>query len=159
MRRRQKRIPRSKRQTQARTRAFRVLADMRDGISLSRAARNWNVDPRTVRRYFGSALKKDESGHIRASKSDRFHVVLEIPGLLTFPTKSSREREEVGAYMRDANRWRRGDVKAIDKWKDKTIAGVLLITDADTLKAWAEASSGDEEGFDSLYRISFGGAA
>src|SRR5262245_52151380 len=64
-----------------RDRAFAVLAALRHGATLSRAAHENGISPRTVRRYVGSALIQDRpGGRVRATKSDRLVRYLQIPG-------------------------------------------------------------------------------
>ena len=56
----------------ARYRATEAVYLMRTrGLSLTRAAREARADPRTVKRYFGSALRQLASGRYRATPSDR----------------------------------------------------------------------------------------
>src|SRR5689334_21780387 len=65
----------------ARERALKALWAMRHGDSLSKAARENGVTPRTIKRYVGSALVQDRAGRrIRATKNDRLVRYLQIPG-------------------------------------------------------------------------------
>src|SRR4051812_21084450 len=65
----------------ARERALKALWAMRQGESLSQAARDNGVTTRTVKRYVGSALIQDRpGGRIRATKNDRLVRYLQIPG-------------------------------------------------------------------------------
>jgi hypothetical protein len=130
--------PRNQRQRQARNRALHALADMRNGASISRAARNNGVTLRTMKRYVGSALSQDHSdGRIRAAKSDRFVRYLQIPGLrgeIYITAHGSKEASEIARYKVAVNRFLAGDSKALASWHGKKIAGVELITDGRTLK-------------------------
>src|SRR5439155_20612577 len=65
----------------ARERALAALAAIRRGASLSDAAKENGVTPRTVKRYVGSALVQDRAGgRIRATREDRLVRYLVIPG-------------------------------------------------------------------------------
>src|SRR5690348_3524081 len=65
----------------ARDRSLKALWAMRQGESLSKAARDNGVTTRTIKRYVGSALVQDRpGGRIRAAKSDRLVRYLQIPG-------------------------------------------------------------------------------
>src|SRR5258708_5370216 len=89
----------STRSNAARDRALHVLAEMRNDPSLllGRAARLHGVKPGTVKKYFGSALKKVR-GRVRVTKSDRFSATLFIPDVqgnsVAIRTHSSKERTE-----------------------------------------------------------------
>ena len=74
-------IPRTQREREARERALAALALMRrEKRSLTAAARAKDTNPRTVRRYVGSALRrKGLSGRYKAKPRDRLLRVLRIP--------------------------------------------------------------------------------
>jgi hypothetical protein len=120
--------------------ALHVLAAMRRDPKLSfvHASKLEGVRPGTVKKYFGSALKKVK-GQWRVSKSDRFIAVLYVPDAQGNPvpvtTRSSKEREQVSAYLRDVGRYLRGNSKALAKWRGRSISGVELVTDAHILEA------------------------
>lgn len=137
MRRRNKAVPRSQRETQARTRALHALAAMRRGASISLAARDNGVTPRTVKRYAGSALVQDRpGGRIRATKSDRLVRYLQIPGPdgpRDVSVRGSKAASQFANYKAAINRLLRGDRNAMAAWHGKKIAGIELITDTTTL--------------------------
>src|SRR4051794_31924852 len=124
----------SERSRAARDRGFHVLAAMRSDpiLSLRRAARLEGVKPETVKRYFSSALKKS-NGRLQATRSDRYAATLYIPDTEGNPvavkTRSSKDREALGQYLRDLGRYLRGDRDALTKWRGRKIAGVELVTD------------------------------
>src|ERR1039458_9101171 len=61
-----------RRENSARERALKALWAIRQGGTLSKAARENGVTVRTIKRYVGSALVQDRpGGRIRATKSDR----------------------------------------------------------------------------------------
>jgi len=152
-------IPRSERQKEARTRALRALAAMRHGDSLSRAARDNGVTIRTIKRYAGSALEQDRpGGRIRATKNDRLVRYLQIPGPdgpRDVTVRGSKAASEFANYKAAINRLLRGDRHALDRWHGKTIQGIQLVTDPETLVDQARKEILPY----SLYRSLAGGAA
>lgn len=132
---------------------------MRRGDTLSRAARDNGVTPRTIQRYVGSALVQDRpGGRIRATKSDRLVRYLQIPGEKgprDITTRNSKQASEVAQYKAAINRLLRGDRNALAKWRGKKIAGIELITDPTILVDQAHKEILPY----SLYRSLAGGAA
>jgi hypothetical protein len=124
----------SERSRAARDRGFHVLAAMRNdpGLALTHAAKLEGVKPNTVKRYFPKALEKLR-GQFRATKSDRYRGTLYIPdsqgNSVAVNTKSSRDREALGQYLRDLGRYLRGDRDALARWYGRQVAGVELVTD------------------------------
>jgi hypothetical protein len=120
-------------------------------LLLSRAAHFQGVKPSTVKKYFGSALKKVR-GRVRVTKSDRFQVTLFLPDAdgnsVAIRTRSSKERSEASEYLRDLGRALRGHRGALRKWRGKKIAGVDLFTDESELASIEPALSEF-----SLYRV------
>lgn len=149
----------SGRSNAARDRALHVLAAMRrdPNLSLTHAARLEGVKPDTVKKYFRSALKSIK-GKFRVTKADRFSVTLYVPDVhgnaIAVQTRSSKERKQLGRYLRDLGRYLRDDRDALSAWHGKKVAGVELVTSARTLTAIEPALSDF-----SLYRVFNGGAA
>ena len=143
----------STRSSAARERALHVLAEMRNdpNLVLGRAARLHGVKPSTVKKYFGSALKKVR-GRLSVTKSDRFKVTLFLPDAqgnsVAIRTRSSKERTEASQYLRDLGRALRGERDALSSWRGKKIAGVELFTDESELISIEPALSEF-----SLYRV------
>jgi hypothetical protein len=127
-----------KRSADARTNSLHVLSEMRrnPNLKLSAAARSFGVKPSVVKKYFGSALEK-VNGQWRVRKSDRFRETMYVPdergNPVPVPTRHSKERTQVSAYLRDIGRFMRGDKSAMAKWHGKSIAGVELVTASRTL--------------------------
>lgn len=142
-----------------RDRALKALWAVRQGDSLSKAARDNGVTVRTVKRYVGSALIQDRSGgRIRATKSDRLVRYLQIAGRngpREVIARGSKIASKFAHYKADTNRFLRGDRHAMDKWRGKKIAGIELITDP---KILIEQARKDMLPY-SLYRSFSGGAA
>jgi hypothetical protein len=144
----------------ARERALKALWSMRQGDTLSKAARDNGVTVRTIKRYVGSALIQDRpGGRIRATKNDRLVRYLQIPGSDGRPrdinARSSKAAGEFASYKADINRLRRGNRHAMDKWHGRKIAGIELVTDPKILIDQARKEILPY----SLYRFLSGGAA
>lgn len=133
---------RSQREAQTRQRALHALAQMRHGASISRAARDNGVTPRMMKRYVGSALFQARPGaRIRATKSDRYVRYLQIPGPhgpIEIRVHGSKEARDIARYKAAVNRLLGGDLGALAPWHGKKIAGIELITAAQTLKRLAQ---------------------
>ena len=142
----------------ARERALHVLASMRrnPNLSLSHAAKLQGVKRETIKKYFPAALKRSH-GKFRATRSDRYTATLNIPDAngnsIAVKTHSSKEREQLGLYLRDLGRYLRGQRDALTSWHGKRIAGVELVTAGRTIVAIEPALSDF-----SLYRTFNGGA-
>jgi len=149
----------SERSLSARDRSLHALNDMRHGASISQAAHDNGVTTRTIKKYVGSALIQDRpGGRIRPTKSDRFVRYLQIPGPqvpVEIRAHGSKEATEVARYKAAVNRFLGGDLKALEPWRGRKIAGVELVTDRQTLKGLAQ----DELLPYSLYRSLSGGTA
>ncbi|HTA22763.1 MAG TPA: hypothetical protein VK763_04455 [Terriglobales bacterium] len=121
----------------ARNRALHALSAMRNGASISRAARENGVTLRTIKRYAGAALLQERpGGRIRATDSDRLVRYLQIPGPngpREISVRGSKAASEVANYKAAVNRFLRGDRNALAKWRGKKIAGIELITDGKVL--------------------------
>ena len=119
-----------------------ALADMRHGASMSRAAHDNGVSPRTIKRHVGSALVQDRPGaRIRATKADRFLRYLVVPGPygpMEITVRGSKTASQFANYKAAVNRFLRGDRDAMAAWHGKKIAGIELITAGGTLKSLAD---------------------
>src|SRR5260221_5298029 len=107
----------NRRKDETRIRAFRALAAMRQGASISRAGRENGITPRTIKRYVGAALQQDRpGGRIRARKSDRLPRYLQIPGPdgpIEITARGSKQAKEISSYKAAANRFLAGDLGAL----------------------------------------------
>jgi len=113
-------------------------------LSLTHASKLQGVKPETVRKYFPSALNESK-GKYRATKSDRYAATLYVPDAhgnsVAVRTRSSKEREQLGRYLRDLGRYLRGNRNALASWHGKKIAGVELVTAGRTIVAIEPALS------------------
>jgi len=152
--------PVSDRESQRVERGQRAIADMLgdSSLSFSSAARKWKLDRRWLREHFGSDLKKDSSGRIRAKVRNSRHKVLykatATPGMpIPVVTKSKRERLLLGEWMAALNEAGRNYWSRIRKFpKGKRIGGVLLETDPTEIQQILEALADEESPFEALYR-------
>jgi hypothetical protein len=131
-----------KRSQVSRERAIAALSAIRRGATLSRAAQENGVSPRTVRRYVGTELVQDRTGgRVRATKSDRLVRYLVIPspnGPREIAVRGSKTASEFAKYKAAVNQLLRGDRNAMAEWHGKKIAGIELITASSTLKSLAD---------------------
>lgn len=118
----------SERSYVARDRALHVLAAMRrdPNLSLTHAARLQGVKRETVKKYFSSALK-ESGGRFRVTKEDRFVALLNLPdergNILLRKFRSSKERARAHAFLDDLNRYQRGKLATLTKWRDVKLGG------------------------------------
>ena len=149
----------TKKSDAARERSLKALWAVRQGDTLSRAARDNGVTIRTIKRYLGSALVQNRpGGRIRATKSDRLVRYLQIPGSngpRDVTVRGSKMASEFAHYKAAINRFLRGDRNAMAPWHGKKIAGIELITDTKTLVEQARKELLPY----SIYRSLAGGAA
>jgi len=150
----------SERSRSTRAKAFHVLSDLRRNpeLTLTQAARNREISPRSVRNYVGSQLRQERSGaRFRVTTSDRLRATMHIPSkqpdvLIPIHTKNSRERYLVGEWFASINEAARGDFDRLDRFpKGTVIDGVLLPTDSEEVQQILEAMEGLETPFERLY--------
>lgn len=123
-------------------RALRVLARMRrTGASLTAAAHEEHIDPRTVRKY----LRVELRGRGRPTKADRRKRDMLIPTILgnvPITVRGSKQASRLGRYMSAVGKYlRKGDVDALSEFQGKSIGGHPLITDPEVLRSLAHAGA------------------
>lgn len=136
-------------------RALAVLADMRQGVSLAKAARQYRIKQSTVQRYVGYALYRSGSGKPwKARKSDQLSALMTIlteQGPIVDAVRGSAERTRLGRYDIALRNFRAGADHAVEElqaFKGQYVGGHKLITDLDLLIQLEEAGRLD---FDELY--------
>jgi|SRR5271169_202105 len=127
-------------------RALHVLARMRrTDETLTAAAREEHIDPRTVRRYLGAELRGITKGEIQPTKADRRRRNMLIPtgrGTTPVAIHGSEQASQLGRYMSAVGHFlRTGNTDALDEFEGRSIAGHTLITDPDTLTSLAQAGA------------------
>lgn len=86
---------------EARQDALHALSLLRQGKSLSRAAKEAHTTPNAVQRYAGSALIKDASGRYVAKSRDKLYRPLRFltpNGSVTLDVRDSRTASTIGHY-------------------------------------------------------------
>lgn len=150
--------PRNAREAEERDRALAALATMRrDKASLRAAASAAEIDSATVKRYVGSALRKDQSGHYRASRYDRIPRTLNFltpTGPVAVTVRDSRTASKIAEHSNAVRKYvRTGDVSALEAFKNESFraAGInhRFVTGVDALDQLADA--GSLTSFESLY--------
>jgi hypothetical protein len=129
-----------------------------NGISLSKASRESGVDPRTVIRLGGSALRKLKNGRYATRAHDRLLrvvvVVAKPYGLLEIATRDSRQASQAGRHSAAVQRYlETGDASALAKFRGKHMVDangkrVAFLTDLHELDRLG--SAGDLS-YESLY--------
>jgi len=130
----------------ARDRALHVLARMRrTGETLTAAAREEHIDPRTVCKYLGPELRGLREGRTQPTKVDRRRRRMLVPTLLgNVPEtiRGSKQASLLGRYMSAVGYFlRTGNAKRLKEFEGRSIAGHLLITDPETLTSLAQAGA------------------
>lgn len=123
-------------------RSLHVLARMRrTGVSLTAAAQEEHIDPRTVRKYLKTELRRRG----KPTKVDRRKREMLVPtavGNAPVTLRGSKQASELGKYMSAVGKYlRTGDVEGLAKFEGKSIGGHALITDTDLLSSLAQAGA------------------
>ena len=156
----------SKRSQSTRAKALHVLSDLRRDakLTLTQAAKNREVSPRSIRKYVESQLKQERpGGKLRVTASDRLRATLHIPStkpdvLISIHTKSSKERYLVGEWFASVVEAGRGDFSRLNRFPKGTfVDGARLPTGAHEVQKILEAMENSESPFERLY-ASAGGA-
>ena len=123
-------------------RSLHVLARMRrTGASLTTAAQEEHIDPRTVRKYLKAELR-DRGKATRADRRRRDMLIPTTVGNAPVTVRGSRQASQLGKYMSAVGKYlRTGDVEALAKFQNQSIGGQSLITDPNTLTVLAEAGA------------------
>lgn len=140
------------------TRVENVIAKMRtEQVSLKTAAREIGINPRTVKRWGGSALRKSSSGRYTARPGDQLLRVLKIPtpdGPIEIGVRGSRQASTLGEYWAAVHKYiATGDASGLEKFRGKQVKdangkAVPLLTNVDQLNRLGSAGI---LSFESLY--------
>ena len=123
-------------------RSLHVLARMRrTGTSLTAAAREERIDPRTVRKH----LRAELCGRAKPTKADRRKRGMLVPTTLgnsPVTVRGSKQASQLGRYMSAVGKYlRTGDVDGLAEFEGQSIAGHVLITDPALLSSLAQAGA------------------
>jgi hypothetical protein len=140
-------------------RVVHVIAKMRsEGISLTKASREFGLAPRVVRTRAGSALRKTNGGRYVARPSDKLLRVLVIPsseGLTEVAVRGSDIASKIAEYSDAVQKFlRTGDSSKLKKFRrlklqDEKGNRIELVTDLAVLQ---KLGSAGVLSFESLYR-------
>jgi hypothetical protein len=149
--RRRNRIPRNEAEAQDRERALAARALMRrEKVSLRAAARAYETDPKTVRRFVGSALRKDKNGRYRATRYDRIPVTINhlmLDGsVVPLRIRDSRTASKIAEHSNELRKYRRfGDSSGLAQFRGKAFRadGVIhqFLTDPIAIDRLEDAGS------------------
>jgi hypothetical protein len=126
--------------------ALGTIARMRrSGQSLTAAAHDEHIDPRTVRKYLGPELREPKHGRTLPTRSDQRQRQMLVPttyGADPVTIRGSEQASKLGRYMSAVGKYlRTGDTDPLDEFAGVSIGGHRLITDPDTLSLLAEAGA------------------
>jgi hypothetical protein len=135
--------------------ATHVIAKMRsEGVSLTKAAREYGLTPKAVLARAGSALRKTKSGRYVARPSDKLLRVLVLPGQNEVAVRDSVTASKIAEYSDAVQRYlRTGDSSRLRKFRrlkllDETGKRIKLLTDLAELQRLGSAGV---LSFESLY--------
>jgi hypothetical protein len=136
-----------------------VIAKMRsERVSLTKASREFGLNPKEVRTRVGSALRKTKNGRYVARPSDKLLRVLVIPspqGLKEVAVRGSDLASQIAEYSDAVQKYlRTGDASSLRKFKRLRLLNekgerIKLITDPAELQ---KLGSAGVLSFESLYR-------
>jgi hypothetical protein len=142
----------TKRQREARGRAFRALSLKREkpGISLSQAALEEGTSVGTIRKYAPSTVYREgERDRWKVKKSDRLRremPVITNSGVEWVTTRSSRQASLLGRYNNDVHfALERDDDDVLLQYRGVVVGGYELETDLDVLRERRERGELDYE--------------
>jgi hypothetical protein len=144
---------------EAYARAVDALALMRrEGMSLAQAATRAGTTPNTVRRYAGTAIRKDSRGRYVAKPSDRLFRRMRFltpRGRITLDVTNSRTASRIARYFAAVDRYlKTGKTDALREFRGKAIrvgkVGYPFLTSPRTLDRLASAG---EIAFEELYDL------
>jgi len=140
-------------QSPGRLRALSVLAHMRQGRSLSQAARLEHTTVRTVKKQLGKQLRLDRSRRFRASRGDTLRRDLNLlgsDGFTATAVRSSKLAELASRHLTAVNKYlNSGDAALLKPFAGKFVNGIELLTDPDRIREFADAGLVK---LDALYR-------
>jgi hypothetical protein len=140
---------------EARRRALDALTYMREGLSLSHAARRAGTTPAAVLRHAGRALDERVGGRYRARPADRLLRVMVVLGEggveHEVEVRGSRAASLVGEHWSAVGHYlRTGDESRLRRLAGRKVAGIPLEADADAIEEWARRG---ELEIDDVYEV------
>jgi hypothetical protein len=149
--------PRTPEETQQREVARDVVADVRRGQAVTKAARARGIDLATVFRFAGSEFQRTSSGRYVATPFDRISRTVSVvtpQGPEWIPVRDSRTRSRISEHRNAVKNWRHTrDVDLLKPYKGLSFrAGgktYRFVTDPQTLNRLDDA---DLLALETLYR-------
>ncbi len=147
----------SEQSLETRRKALEALAQMRDlGLSPTQAAKRVGTTIRTMKKYLGPTLQRQENGRYQARPTDRLarRVRFLTPtGNIALTVKDSRVASKIARHQSAVNQYLRGKgTEALGTFEKRfvTVDGVqyAFITDPETIEQLANAG---EVSFEDLY--------
>jgi hypothetical protein len=139
-------------------RVIEAISKMRSGkVSLTQAARESRVSPRTVTKWGKSALRKGKSGKYVVKKNDNLLRILSIPtpeGPRSIALRGSKQASLLGEYWNAVHRYlQTGDTSRLKEFRGEHITNadgfdVPLLVDPEVLNRLGSAGV---LSFESLY--------
>ena len=131
-------------QNPARLRALAVLARMRNGESLSQAARLEHTTPRAVLNLIGKQIKRNKSGRYVATHGDTLRRDLNVLGFDGYEPAtvySSEQAHLASEHLIAVGRFlgTTGNFELLKPFIGKRVGGVELLTDPDRISVFADA--------------------
>lgn len=129
----------------------------REGISVTKAAKEYGIDRKKVIELGGSALRKQKNGRYRAKPFDRLLRVLVIPsadGLKEVAVRDSRTASKIASYSAAVHKFlQTGDRSGLSEFRklrinDASGKRIKLLTD---IKELTRLGSAGVLSFESLY--------
>jgi hypothetical protein len=130
-------------------RVIEAISKMRNGrVSLTQAAREARVSPRTVTKYGKSALRKGKSGKYTVKKNDSLLRVLSIPtaeGPRTIAVRGSKQASLLAEYWNAVHRYlQTGNTSTLKEFHGQKITDasgleIPLLVDPDALNRLGSA--------------------
>jgi hypothetical protein len=160
-----KKEPRSRAQWEAMSRrekeryntAIKVVHRLRRGDgteSATAVARRFGTTPSTILNYAGSAFDRNgPRGRLRVRRGDRLvrRVSLRTPdGARKVVVTGSRQASEIAKYNTAIDRFRAGDIDALDPFRGQVYDSVELVTDPDAIERAGVLGEPDFEEFYAL---------
>ncbi len=150
------RLPRNAKELSSRSANFQqayaktvaVLSRMRQRVSLTRAAHEHGIDPRTVMRLGSSVLRKQATGRYSVKPNDQLLRILVMSGQDGLHEVAVRGSKQATLLAQHANAVRlyvrTGDARPLGRFRGKTIKDtsgnkIPLLTDLDSINKQATA--------------------
>ncbi len=126
------------------SKAFAVLARVRHGESLSKAAHDEGIAARTVLKQLGKQFRRTQSGRFTATRGDALRrdiLVFSFDGLEPTVARSWKQAQLASKHLIAINQFvnRNGDEELLKPFVGRLIGGIELLTNPDRIRELAGA--------------------